>query len=349
MGLLIVGDIHCGNKRPFSTITEEGLNSRFADTLQVLKDISDIALSREVDGIICFGDIFDTHGETLPKDVLLWTKNAISRLVDASSGDLIILSGNHDLYQNRSLLTIFEDMPGIHVVDTPQWVYAYGWNCMMIPYARDIRRTRNALKYLEEESPGGKEDQLLFTHIEIQGLTVGKNNYHLPTGIKRSEFPDIFKYKFAGHIHSVKDLDDVICVGSVVQTRADEEGDKKRVILIDDMGNLERIPLNGPRFKTCVVTGNGIDIIKDEMKENNDYYTIILKNPVPEHQLPTGHRVKIVRDYRTEREERLPSKHTDSHDKLLVKYLDKLDTKLDKKELTKSVLKTWVKTNDNSS
>jgi len=336
--IAVVGDVHAGNRRPFSRVLDNGLNSRFVDTLQALKSVADMCRKCAVSHVILLGDIFESPGETVPKDVLIWIKNALTRLAESASNELIILSGNHDLHRGKSILTMFEDIPNITVVTAPVWYPVSQYDCLFIPYNRDPEKIKEQLKELTEDR-GYTPDQLLFGHFECKGVVVGKAGYKTPIGINIVKLPDIFHHRFFGHIHKPMELDGVVFVGSILQNKTDEEGDEKRIILLHNDGTYRSVGLRGPRFQTVEITDPAL------FEDNGrDYYILKLKKPGMEDHLPRGHRFKLVHDYTTERKQRLQAKPTDTLDTLLTRYLEGLDTKLDKSDLMETTLGIWKET-----
>lgn len=327
--MLIVGDIHAGNKRPFSTITSTGINSRLADTLTILRDISAYSSKIHNKNIIFLGDIFDCPGETIPKDVLIWVHNAFRRLSD-SCNNIVIISGNHDCFRGRSVLGIFDDIKNVTIILEPTTIKIEERLCYFIPYTRDAEQL---LDWLKEAQDVGVENAVLFGHFSVKGSWAGKQFYHLNDGIPIGDIPTSFEYVLLGHVHSAQQLGHVVYVGSIMQINASEEEEEKHMIELTD--KLRVIPLGGPRFHTVEIHNGDFSYLKTMRTEHpDDYYTVVLKDQISEEELPkSDHRIRVIRDYDGMREERLEIKKTESLEDLLKKYMEEYETTLNKEKL----------------
>lgn len=332
--MLIIGDIHAGNRKLFSTITSEGLNSRFVDTLIVLKDIATYATETNQQTLIFLGDIFEAPGEGIHKDVLIWTHNAFKRL-SSQCEKLIILSGNHDLYRGQSILTIFDDIENCIVITKPTWIPLEEYNCCFIPFARNQELL---YAWLLDAGMKATEDSLLFGHFATKGVRTGV--VQLKDGLDIQYIPtDKFKYIFLGHIHSPQVTKNIIYPGSILQNNMSERGEDKYII--DFTNILQSIKIHGPQFHSIEISNDLED--SEGVINDTDYYDIILKQPVDETDLPQGFRFRIIKDYSLSREERLDIKKESSKKEMLQKYLDKLETTQDKNKLISLTMDIWNK------
>jgi len=117
--VLVLGDLHAGNKKPFSTVMGGGLNSRFSDSLRVLSSISDYVSGMAIRTLVFLGDIFEAPGPTIHKDVLIWVHNSFKRIADKCE-QVFIVSGNHDYFRDKSVLTVFDDISNVRVISEPE-------------------------------------------------------------------------------------------------------------------------------------------------------------------------------------------------------------------------------------
>lgn len=332
--MLIFSDVHGGNRRLFATMTKEGLNSRFVDVLEVVRGIARYADKTRQRSIVCLGDVFESPGETIHKDVLVWLHNAFRRLA-SNADNVYILSGNHDLYRGRSVLTVFDDIPNVRVVSEPSWITIEGYDCAFVPFIRNVEELRDTLKQIDEEAKG-LIDPLLFGHFDIKDINVGRPGQESRTkkGINMNEIPfEPFKEVFLGHIHRPSDSGNIHIVGSILQTVRSESGDLKRLFTFND-GQLKEIKLGGPKFHIVEICGgdfNEFEAMRNDSPE--DFYDLVLKDPVTGYILPRDYRVRIIRDYGSVREERMDVKRADSQRDLLIKYLEGLDIDEKAKEL----------------
>jgi DNA repair exonuclease SbcCD nuclease subunit len=306
----------------------------------VLKDIANYSVKTKQKTIIFLGDIFDVPGPSIDKQVLIWTHNAFKRL--ASSCEAVyILSGNHDIYQNRSILSVFDDIKNITVISEPMVTEIEGRPCHFIPYTRDVEQLRD---WLKEAGTVDAEGAVLFGHFSVSGAYAGKTFYRLKDGVDINLVPtDKFQYVILGHVHSAQIIKNVIYVGSIIQANASEENEKKYMIELTD--KLRPIPLGGPQFHTVEVSNGDYSRLLRMRDEHPDhYYTIVLQDSVSEEALPkysNDHRIRVVRDYESMREERLEIKKTDTLENLLTKYMEEYETDLDKETLIKAVEGIW--------
>lgn len=338
--MIICGDIHAGNKVPFSTTTKDGLNSRFVDTIKALWRVDDLIHKGLGSTLIFLGDVFDAPGETINKQVLLWVHNAFSNLAN-SAERIYILTGNHDIHRGHSMLGVLGDIESITVIDKPEWITIEGFDCLFIPFMRDPKDIISALAEMCGV-PGDGKPSVLFGHFNVEGVIAGKALHRIDNHtIPLKKIPEGFEYVVLGHVHTPQHLGNILYLGSLLQANSGEEGDTKQVAVLDKNG-LELIPFPGPQFHTVDIFKGDISALSDiRGAAPEDYYTLVLHDPIDESKLPRDHRVRVIRNYDMMVEERLDVKKADSKEELLKKYLENIETKLDKEKLVELALEVW--------
>lgn len=107
MRLLHTADWHLGR-------TIRG-RSRTAEFDAVLREVTDIAVSEDVDVFVVVGDIWDTMSPPPEADRLLYA--ALRRLVEAKI-DVVLIAGNHDNPRRLAAFGQFADLLGVHTQAT---------------------------------------------------------------------------------------------------------------------------------------------------------------------------------------------------------------------------------------
>lgn len=114
--------------------TQIGAHGRTDDQDTVLQRIADLAIDRNVDGVLHAGDVF--HGPLVQPEELDIVHRFVRRLYVANIPLLVTLgNGQHDQAQRPvSALAIFAGMPGVTVVERPTVIPFAGVTVCCLPF-----------------------------------------------------------------------------------------------------------------------------------------------------------------------------------------------------------------------
>ena len=271
MNFLIWSDHQYNDWREFSEILPNGLNSRFADQLNVMDEIS----SRNADIMIHNGDLFETLSEKINKTVFLAVYDKIARI--ARKAVVILIVGNHDWVdrtETSHLLEPFKEIDNVLVVDKPCLQRYEDIDLVFIPYTR-----YNFASKLEEVLPllSGRK-RFLFTHQGVSGAKVGPRDIMLREEFSLDAFhPECFDYVFNGHYHKHQEmLSNFVIVGSPLQRDFGERNDKKGYLLFDtETLNLVHIETQAPKFFKIEIEEGKELVVPQEYRKDIDFLWVI--------------------------------------------------------------------------
>jgi DNA repair exonuclease SbcCD nuclease subunit len=283
---LIFSDLQTNDWREFSISLPNGLNSRFADQLNVLDEIS----TRGSDVLIHTGDLFETLSEKINKSVFLAVYDKIARI--ARKTVVILLIGNHD-WLNRTetshLLEPFKEIDNVVVIDKPCVQRFDGIDLLLMPYTR-----YNFTSKLEEMLPFlNRKKRFLFTHQGVSGAMVGYRDIILREDLSLEAFhPEYFDYVFNGHFHKhQRMLSNFVIVGSPIQRDFGERNDKKGYLLFDtETLDLVHYETQAPKFFKVEVTENGEVVIPPEYQKGTDFLWVVGQKDLNDTELLQEHK-----------------------------------------------------------
>jgi DNA repair exonuclease SbcCD nuclease subunit len=271
MNFLIWSDHQLNDWKEFSEILPNGLNSRFADQLNVMDEIS----TRDVDVKIHTGDLFETLSEKINKSVFLVVYDKIARM--ARKTVVILLVGNHDWVdrtETSHLLEPFKEIDNVVVIDKPCVQRFDGIDILFMPYTR-----YNFASKLEEMLPFlNRKKRFLFTHQGVSGAKVGPRDIMLREEFSLEAFhPEYFDYIFNGHFHKhQRMLSNFVIVGSPIQRDFGERNDKKGYLLFDaETLSLVHCETQTPKFFKVEANEEGEITIPLGYRKDTDYLWVV--------------------------------------------------------------------------
>jgi hypothetical protein len=164
--------------------------------------------------------------------------------------NLYILPGNHDQYDvaGRHALEVFQDLPNVRVFSEPTWdVHTGCW----LPYRKHPEEL--ARWVANNPRPEGCPDVAHLHH----GIVGASMNNHAVAGEADGLHPEALPFArvYCGHWHRHQTIAQCVYVGSQWQTRSDESGQVKGMVMSDTAGSaatstrFQFIPVNlGPAF-----------------------------------------------------------------------------------------------------
>jgi DNA repair exonuclease SbcCD nuclease subunit len=282
MKVLLFSDHHSHKWKSHSTITEDGINSRLQQGIDVLTEITAICYNEEIDFVFFGGDLFHIRNP-ISVDTFNMTYDAIKGIADSVHG-LHMLVGNHDqLNRNGNVYNIhaFEDIEGVKMMDhVGWWDVAYDGetlSVLSVPYAYDISSTKQCVEEILSDTMT-RTNCILLGHFGIDKALVGANHVlrdkHLLTtkdlGFSR------FDKVFLGHYHKHQQLTpNAYYIGSTMSQDWGDQGDKRGCLIWDtETDEVVFHELTSPRFlldpKPNEVKGNFVKITSNYDRELQD-------------------------------------------------------------------------------
>ena len=314
--LIVFGDSHFYANPSKSYIKSSGRSSWFQRQLDIAETIFNQAEDMGVKTIIHNGDLF--HEKTrinigLYTDVWQFFKKQSDK-----GFNIILNTGNHDLLTyNDSALQPFSDI--CKVISEPTIIKTDDTNLVFIPYGQE----EDNLELPTEISMFN----ILFTHTDISGLKYGPTDYESGAPLKYQLLSD-WGIIFNSHIHKPQELNNIVNVGSWLITDWGEVNENKRIILYEKE-KWESIPINGPEFIT-------LDRLTDKSKakiatNSVDFFRI----DVDSEQLidPIFHQYNVFPRVTKTKKREIRLRETENVDDEIRKYVEIIDSKLNKKKL----------------
>jgi DNA repair exonuclease SbcCD nuclease subunit len=206
MKILIFADLHAHPFGPYSTILENGMNSRLNDAVNCLEQMFTYAKSNSIDMVWFAGDMFHTR-----KTITVQAHKAVYDVLDKFHThriSVIMLHGNHDQADrsgNDHSLHSFREIT--KVVDKPTWLHVGGYDVdqaflCAVPYVEDV----SAIKELINKKFAGCDTDIprfFLGHFGITGAKLGADFvYENPHDASVDDLnTHIFEAGFLGHFH----------------------------------------------------------------------------------------------------------------------------------------------------
>jgi exonuclease SbcD len=306
MRFLHTGDWHVGK-------TLRG-RSRLDEQQQVITEILDVAVRERVDCLLIAGDVFDSVAP--PADAERLVFDCFAEIVGRGF-DAVVIGGNHDHPKKLAALRALLDPLRIRVRPEPEsaseggvvevarngelariavlpWVSErklVGITELMAPeeewrriYSHDVASMAGVLA--RAFSP--ETVNILMAHVFASGAQTGASERSLhvtiPFALDASRFPASAQYIALGHIHKPQRImaSPARCEysGSTLQLDFGEQGQTKRVVLIDAKAggptHVENVPLSGGRQLT-EVTGTLGELRSGALFWMNDFLRVTLE------------------------------------------------------------------------
>jgi DNA repair exonuclease SbcCD nuclease subunit len=244
--ILFFSDLHAHNHAQFATRRPNGLNSRFADCLAVVDQITDYCKAQQIQHVVFLGDLF--HSRTkLDIDVFTLTWETMKRLAK-QVGDLRLLVGNHDQFTRIGdvhAIRPFEEFA--QVIDQPTLATVGDCPVYFIPFTAN----EDKLKEIVHTIPYNAK--LVCLHQPVREAIPGPTNSPGKPDFTVEDFPlDRLELVLSGDIHKqqwVGGKEKMFYVGSPMQHNFGEREHAKSFVVLDtEMWKLELVPTVAPTF-----------------------------------------------------------------------------------------------------
>lgn len=242
---VLFSDIHFHNWSQYSTVTENGRNSRLMHTVAVVEQIKDYCRETAAEHAFLLGDLF--HSRTkIDIDVYDAAWNAMKSL--ATVVELHMLLGNHDSHNRIGDVHSLEPFKEFaHVIDKPcrfdidvkgdaVRIEAIPWVASREEFAEHAAKVEQCHALLMHQSVIGAELSSGYTkagEVQLSDIPTTKANY-----------------VFMGDYHKPQKLEpNLFYLGSPLQHNFGEAGEEKRFMDWDPRNCAVRsIPTKAPRF-----------------------------------------------------------------------------------------------------
>ncbi|WP_419663848.1 uncharacterized protein Dvar_40770 [Desulfosarcina variabilis str. Montpellier] len=343
MKFIAYSDPHNHPHQSYSKILPDGMNSRLVDIGRAVKTIYDAA--EEIGcPVVSGGDTFQVKNSAhvIAFNEFSGILHRRSKVANPDQFDIINI-GNHDMATHdgsRHALESLSYLPGIFIPHGASVSFAHWGEGIMfaiIPYPMEHGRFsedkfRGMLKRAIEEVENAKPyTAILLGHLYTHELM----KKHLDRGgdFSGKELMKHFDLVLLGH-HHVHDVilgptdkhgrtKKVVSIGSPIQLRADERGDKKGYIIVNtETLDFEFIPIESPEFhyfegeKTIVpekITGDFVSVKVKSKAEGTRVKTLLERHGVAEY------RIEVVPEKKTARIDLTPGA---KDEEIITKYLE---------------------------
>lgn len=227
-------------------VSDVHLREESADVVlgQVLPGISEICTRNQIRKVICLGDFWHLRYR-VPVALLNALRDA---LVGFGTQGIAwkILPGNHDQVDlaGRNALEVLDDLDNVCVHTNPGWDEDGLW----VPYRTSLDAIAEAVA---TPKPSREYPDICYMHYGVRGAL--RNSRIVDTdGIEPHRFQH-FAWVFCGHYHKQQELGrdkNILYIGSPYQTRADEAGDPKGILLWDGLRPVRVQQSWGARYVT---------------------------------------------------------------------------------------------------
>lgn len=321
--------------------------SNLAITQGLFNTILRIVEERKIREIVLTGDINDTKA-IIRSECLNQLRKFCTKLRGLDC-QVYVLVGNHDMHNAKSMefghsLESLKDLMNVTVFDTPTTHAVGGKRVKFLPYTEDN-------KLLMKELKNEEKAEFLFCHNGISGAAMNSKGMFDDFSISTSKYKN-FKRVFVGHYHAYQELENIIYLGSPFSHSFAESNTKKYIGIIDmNTGNVELVEPGLRGHYDYDVKSAGIikynkfnvhpertneDLVRvflyGTKEDNKKAYSIIHKTP----------NMKFIFKNEDRTEERIKIDPGEARETLLGKYVEKVNTTLDKGKLSdigKEILK----------
>lgn len=252
----LLSDLHFHNWNSFSTINEEGINSRLQIIIDEVCRAKDELILAGGDEMILAGDIFHTRGSVSPEVI-----NPVVRLFENITKDIKVyaIPGNHDLSSKDSTWlsnsastlisagVVMANEPNHHFINlvstsvSPSSKKSH----LLIPWQSSVEKLKEVLEYYRDILSAHLEYTDVIIHAPVDGVINGLPDH----GLTDKYLADLgFNRVFSGHYHDHKDFGNgVYSIGATThQTWSDV--DKKAGFLLVYPDRVKRFASHAPSF-----------------------------------------------------------------------------------------------------
>ena len=270
MKIIIFSDLHAHQFAEFSSISENGINSRLEAHLSVLDQIKAYATDSNIKTILFGGDMYHTRPSVNTQTQFL-TSDRLMEL--AEKAKLYLLPGNHDSYSKDSKYNSLDILHNfskgnIQICKDTTQELSKGIFCHFVEYDDDLNKVKGSIKKFKKFKKDNDGYHILLLHTEIKDSQTPAG-YTFESGLSSKSLARDFDMVFNGHIHKhQKFYDNVYNIGNPLHTDWGDKWNKKGFLVLDTKTNkIEFIKTEYPEFREI----DELDISSHEGDTTNFY------------------------------------------------------------------------------
>jgi len=319
MKILLFTDLHLSTYTQFSTVNENGMNTRLLEQLMVINKVAEVARKEKVEAIYFLGDLLHGLTESIPKIIYNAAYLVVNNLAEACPVHMLV--GNHDQFRKLTILANFDDIKNVYLYENTTQLDN---GIDMVPWDCPIPKVKN---------------DILLGHIGLNGAYVNADftRTHVDGTPPESLFG--YKYIYLGHFHTrqlvkIYGATEAMYIGSVMANQFGEDILDRGVTIFED-GKSRFIQIQSPKFKEATVsTQEELETLLEFFEKNTDYYR--LKVTSPEVKVPAlNHRVQVSYEFAPTREARLEEKENEDLWDTVERFIEGTTTAIDKQKAIK--------------
>ena len=251
MKLAIMADLHFHAFKQFASRVD-GDNSRFLEIIEAFSNAVEMAAEQECTALLIAGDVFHARGALRPS-----VFNRVFFEIAEAAGDMqvLIIPGNHDMENYRGGSTAVDtlhEMENVTVAKEP--------SCQVIVGTRSgsVRNLSvGCVPYIHDHEEFIVEAAKLVNATKPEAMLIhqGIDDFADPgvpgTGLTIKRIREFFDGPvFCGHYHGPEMIENVFCVGSLVQHSFGDTSERGFWIYDTDTKAAKHVVVPGPRFLT---------------------------------------------------------------------------------------------------
>ena len=252
MKLAIMADLHFHAFKQFASRVD-GDNSRFLEIIEAFSNAVEMAAEQECTALLIAGDVFHARGALRPS-----VFNRVFFEIAEAAGDMqvLIIPGNHDMENYRGGSTAVDtlhEMENVIVAKEP--------SCQVIVETTRSGSVRNlsvgCVPYIHDHEEFIVEAAKLVNATKPEAMLIhqGIDDFADPgvpgTGLTIKRIREFFDGPvFCGHYHGPEMIENVFCVGSLVQHSFGDTSERGFWIYDTDTKAAKHVVVPGPRFLT---------------------------------------------------------------------------------------------------
>lgn len=284
--VLHLTDTHFTNRHRYGHVGVDGVNPRFQDQLDRLKDVLTIAEERAVDYIVHSGDFWNN-----PNPTNLEREKVAEVLSDYLRRELLIIPGQHDIGFGSHALAELErlGMDLIYVFSEPCEEFR---GMLFIPWQEPVAVERCLMEYVEATSLEECARTTVVGHFLVSGFRT-PSGFEIIDGVAR-EVLSPYRYVLLGDLHQPIRSGYMLYAGSLIRLNWGEKNiepgcwvvdvdgpkDPERVDLPDremievDLENLPQVPqVEGNIFRVVVRDpGANLALVRNDLYDQGAFF-----------------------------------------------------------------------------
>lgn len=254
--IAVFSDLHAHGFKAYSTILENGMNSRLYDAVHCVEQIFDYCMDHDIEVVLFGGDLFHVR-----RNISVSAFNAMYDILSkfvVCGIQVVLIHGNHDQVNKKGTehsLHAFNAFAT--VISEPGWetieIHGDGGELAVlgVPYTENLEHLRDVVNqpYPYREPAHGR---IMLGHLGIQGAKVGADFVY--TNPHDATVQDlncrVFDSVYLGHYHIHQKLGpNAHYIGAPLQHNWGDKHQWRGFLIHDtETHTFEKVSLNAPKF-----------------------------------------------------------------------------------------------------